>query len=140
MNDDIISFYNIENITDIYESIDRINDKCTHYDASKIVYKILKNMYRYIGDNKWEFLDKQDNQWKIDTVRRKLKTDIKTVVADIITKRYLYLYINNINNDDFYNKYTLNKMLSFSYKMKNDKFISVVIKEAQSFFDIHRYD
>jgi hypothetical protein len=97
-------------------------------------------MYHYIGDNKWEFLDKQDNQWKIDTRRRKLKTDIKTVVADIITKRYLYLYINNINNDDFYNKYTLNKMLSFSYKMKNDKFISVVIKEAQSFFDIHRYD
>ena len=145
MNDDVIQLYNITNIDEINRCIDRLPEGLTHYDAAMIVYMVLKNMYKYYGKNKWEYFDLRDGMWKIDIYRNRLKADIRTVVSDAFLKRSMYWY--NISKEGCYDvndmnakNYISNRILQHSAKMQNDKFISVVIREARGFFDIHRYD
>jgi hypothetical protein len=144
MNADVIQLYNIDNIEELNRCIDRLHETLTHYDAAIIVFMILKRMYRYIGHSRWEYYDVQDRQWKIDDCKRKMRSDIKLIVSDFLLSRSLYWYELSMQctdlNDRNAKHYNSNKLLTFSVKMKNDKFISVVIKEAQSFFDIHRDD
>jgi hypothetical protein len=144
MNDDVIQLYNIRNIDEINQYIDRMPDSLTHYDASIIIYMILKNMYRYIGNGRWEYMHLSLQMWKADDYKRKMKSDIRTIVSDVFLKRSMYWYdlskeCSDINEKNAKN-YVSNKFLYFSSKMQNDKFISIVIKEAQAFFDIHRND
>jgi hypothetical protein len=144
MNDDVIQSYGIDNVDEINRCIDRMYHTLTHYDAAIIVFMILKRMYRYIGKGRWEYYDAQDRLWKIDDCKRKIRSDIRILVSDCFIKRSLYWYNLSLQCTDLNDKnakhYTSNKILTFSTKMQNDKFISVVIKEAQPFFDIHKDD
>lgn len=136
------------NSTSEYEDINIYIDRCnvdfTHYDIAMIVHKVFKHMYRFIGNKQWEYFDLKDKTWIIDDKNKKLKFDIKTIICDLFTTRSLYWFeqstqYNDINSDIFA-KIMSDKMLKISDKLKDDKYISVVIKEAACFFDIYKYD
>ena len=73
--------------------------------------------------------------------KKKLKSDIKTVIADLFISRAMYWYgeSNKVRdiNQEIHVKFMSEKMLRASHKIRNDKFIDVVIREAKPFFDIH---
>ena len=135
---------NINTSDDIFNIIDRCNTNLTHYDVAVIVSIVFKNVYRYIGNRNWEYLN-SSNEWVPDNKARILKMDIKTQISNLFTTRSLYWY--NISdeshvdiNSEIHAKMMSQKMLKAAYKLKDNKFISVVIKEARSFFDIHIND
>lgn len=138
---------NADNINipdDIFTIIDRCNINLTHYDVAVIVSIAFKNVYRYIGNRNWEYLN-SSNEWVSDHKASKLKMDIKTVISNLFTIRSLHWY--NVSdeqrsdiNSEVHAKLMSQKMLKAGHRLKDDKFISVVIKEARSFFDIHRND
>jgi hypothetical protein len=122
--------------------IDQCNYNLTHYDVSVIVHKVFKSMYRYKGSNQWEYFDNNDMLWKDDKQKRKFRHDIKTVVSDLFITRYMHWYAmsNSVQSDvnsQVHAKFMADKMFRISYKLKDDKFLSIVIKEAQPFFDIY---
>ena len=137
---------NADNINipcDIFTIIDRCNTNLTHYNVAIIVSIAFKNVYRYIGNKNWEYLN-SSNDWVPDNKASKLKMDIKTVISNLFTTRSLYWYNISDNhvdiNSEIHAKLMSQKMLKAGHRLKDDKFISVVIKEARSFFDIHRND
>ncbi len=128
---------------DINNYIDQSNYHITHYDIAIIVHKVFKSYYRYIGQNKWEFFDKNENIWKSNG-KKNLRIDIKTIISDLFITRSLYWYnfshdVQDINTE-IHVKLMADKMLKISNKLKDNVFVSVVIKEAQPFFDIHNND
>lgn len=131
-------------MTEINSCIDRCNSSITHYDISIIVFKVLKDDFRYIGSKQWEYYDKTCKTWKNDEKADRLRCQIKTIISDLFTRRALFWYAESSKNDDvnseIHSKFMSEKMLNVSSKLKNNNFISVVIREAQSFFDIHNND
>lgn len=129
---------------DINKYIDKSNNHFTHYDMSIIVNKVFKNLYRYIGANQWEYFDINEKIWKYDKKKTKFKIDIQTIIADIYITRYIYwcsmISTNNDINSNIHSQFMADKMFKASYKLKDNKFITTVIKEAQPFFDIHNND
>jgi hypothetical protein len=128
-------------IGDINEYIDKCNLELTHYDVSLIVHKVFKDKYRYKGDKQWEYYDTRNGEWVIDKKSDKLKMDIKTIISDLFSHRALYWYneshkCDNINSE-IHAKIMSEKLLNAGYKLKNNNFILIVIREAQSFFDYH---
>jgi len=126
-------------INDINDYIDKCNYNLTHYDVSLIVHKVFKDKYKYIGDKQWTYYDNNDNVWKNDKKNEKMKFDIKTIISDLFVTRSLHWYkesqkCDNIN-DEIHAKMMSEKMIDASYKLKNNSFILIVIREAQSFFD-----
>jgi hypothetical protein len=126
---------------DVYTYVDRFNSNFTHYDISTLVHKVFKNNYRYMGGRRWEYLDLSDQTWKHDLKSRRLATDIKVIISDLFVQRALYWYdksqeITNIDSE-IHSKIMSEKMLKASVKLKNQTFISTVIKEARSFFDFN---
>ena len=109
----------------------------SHYDISLTIYEILKNDYRYIGNKNWEYYDISDNIWKIDDKIIKFKFDIKNIVANYFVTRSLYWEekskVNNINIS-IDNQLRATKLLQYSYKLKDDKYILSIIKEAKQLF------
>lgn len=129
---------------DIYIYIDRCNVEFTHYDIAIIVYKVFKKMYRYIGNKQWEYFDISTKKWAIDDKNKKLKLDIKTIICDLFTTRSIYWYDKSSTcsdiDSDIFAKMKSEKMLNVGLKLKDDKYISIVIKEASSFFDYQKND
>lgn len=130
--------------SNINRTIDRCHCNLTHFDIARIVHKIFKSHYRYIGKKKWEYLDIQDNTWKLDHNKNKLKSDIKNIVSDMFLKRSLHwLSLSQLYTDinqQIQANIMYEKLVFASYKLKNYNFISTVIKEAIPFFDIHNDD
>lgn len=128
----------------INSDIDRCNSSITHYDISIIVFKVLKDDFRYIGSKQWEYYDKISKTWINDEKADRLRFQIKTIISDLFTKRALFWYAESSKcedvNSEIHSKFMSEKMLNISSKLKNNNFISVVIREAQSFFDIHNND
>lgn len=133
---------NFTNIDNINSSIDRCNHNTSPYDISVIVHRCFKNEYRYMGNTQWEYFDIVTNEWKKDKKASKLKEAVKNTISDLFTIRSMYWYSQceeNINTE-IHSKYMAEKLSRISYQLKLPKFISVVIKEARSFFDIYAND
>ena len=128
-------------IHDINDYIDKCNHNLTHYDISLIVFKVFKNKYRYMGDKQWQYYDHVAMEWKNDKRTERFKSGIKMVVSDLFSTRALYWYNQSQKcqdiNCEIHAKFMSEKMLNASYKLKLNTFISIVIREAQSFFDYH---
>lgn len=134
---------NIEDIEKLNEYIDNCNIKLSHYDMAYVLSKIYNNKYRYLGKKKWEYYD-DDNTWKDDENKKHLIKDIKNNLSNMFVKRsshWLEMSLNEkcVNHEILY-KIKSNKLLTAANYLKDDKYISIVIKEATSFFDIHSND
>lgn len=132
------------NIEDVNNCIDRCSFNLTHFDVANIIYKIFKNKYRYIGNRKWEYYDTTEKKWLRDHKKVKFKSDIKIIVSDLFIQRSVYWKQQSLQekdiNTEIHAKMRSENMVMSSYKLKNEGFISVVIKEAQSFFDVFNVD
>ena len=124
-----------------YDIINNYIDCCigsngSHFDISLVIYNILKDEYRYIGNNIWEY--KNNDDWLIDEKNVRLKYSIKTTVNNFFIERSKY-WIEKTNDNDINieidNKLKSLKILQFSNKLKDDKFILQIIKEVKQFYD-----
>lgn len=107
----------------------------THYDIAFVVHKYLKDKHRYVNNNTWEYLS--DTGWASDIKNLNLIYSIRTIVCSAFTQRSLYWA--DANNTDANSKYQdtefiSNKLLLISSKLKENKYISVLIKECKQFF------
>ena len=117
-----------------------IGSSGSHYDIALTIYQILKNDYRYIGNNIWQNFNKNTNIWENDDKNKKIKYDIKSIVCEKFISRSLY-WIEKSKEKDISTNVSLDhqlrsaKLLQCSYKLKDDKFILVILKEAKELFD-----
>ena len=113
---------------DINNCIDLSVINNTDYDISLVIFTILKGKYKYIKNNMWEYLDKNNN-WVCDIKQNNLKYSIKTEVYTYFIKRAIEL-CDKSNDANIMS----NKLLIISSKLKEDKYISTMIKESRQFF------
>ena len=113
---------------DINNCIDLCVMNNTDYDISQVVFKILEGKYRYISNNTWEYLDK-DNNWVSDIKQSNFKYSIKTEVYTHFIKRAIELCDKTGDTNIM-----SGKLLDISLKFKEDKYISMIIKESRQFF------
>jgi hypothetical protein len=130
------------------EDIDTCILNNTHYDIANVVYTILKDKHRYT-DNTWEYLkdakvwDATDatsdaKVWEVDANSERFIYSIRTIVCRAFTKRSLYWM--DIKDDERYpdTEIISNKLLNISSKLKDNKYICVLIKECKQFFVYER--
>ena len=115
--------------------IDRCIFNCSHYDIACIIYMYLKDKHRYIKNNTWEYLNSL-NEWIVDVNYQQIIYSIRTIVCSAFTERSLYWA--NIKTDPKYQDTEVisNKLLIISSKLKDNKYISMLIKECKQFFII----
>ena len=139
------------------EEIDTCILNNTHYDIANVVYTFLKDKHRYT-DNTWEYLKDADVAaadaatasddatdatdaaavWEADANSERLIYSIRTIVCRAFTKRSLYWL--DIKDDERYpdTEIISNKLLNISSKLKDNKYICVLIKECKQFFVYER--
>lgn len=127
------------------EEIDTCILNNTHYDIANVVYTFLKDKHRYT-DNTWEYLkaadatdaDAAEAVWETDANSERLIYSIRTIVCRAFTKRSLYWL--DTKDDERYpdTEIISNKLLNISSKLKDNKYICVLIKECKQFFVYER--
>ena len=121
-------------------TIEKYIDCCiingSHYDVSLACVEVLKEQYKYVGNNTWKYF--KDDEWHIDEKQNNLKYAIRTIVCNAFIQRSLFWENKstqatdmNIAIDD---KFRSNKLLTISSKLKEDKYILTIIKESKQFF------
>ena len=110
---------------DILTHIDLCVSDSTDYDIACVVHKCLKDSHRYVKDNIWEYL--KSSEWVVDKNAKEFNA---------FTKRSLYW--GDIKECDKYQDTEVIsiKLLQISSKLKDNKYISILIKECKLFFAI----
>ena len=130
----------------------------SHFDIANVIHYYLKDKHRYAENNVWEYLKTdattKKQSWELDVVNKEFMYSIKTIVCRAFTVRSLYWA--NVNNDgcesgdgsesgvsgsggssssDYPDTEMISlKLLNISSKLKDNKYISVLIKECKQFF------
>jgi hypothetical protein len=115
----------------------------SHYDIANVVYKYLKDKHRYVENNTWEYLKTiegpegtkgTEGTWEIDINNKQLIYSIRTTICSAFTDRSLYWA--DVKKSDVYPDTELIsiKLLNISSKLKDNKYICVLIKECKQFF------
>ena len=135
-----------ETSEDITKYIDMCIFNSSHYDIANVVYKYLKDKHRYVENNTWEYLKTNANTkgtegpegpegtWEIDINNKQLIYSIRTTICSAFTDRSLYWA--DVKKSDIYPDTELIsiKLLNISSKLKDNKYICVLIKECKQFF------
>jgi len=120
--------------------MDNIIDGCitnnSDYDIANVIYISLKNNFRYIENNVWEYLE--DNKWYIDKKNEKLKNAIKTIVCKYFIERSIF-WAKKTEKVNSKSDIISSKLLFIGTKLKEDKYISNIIKECKQFFINNEY-
>ena len=121
----------------INKLIDNCIDTNSDYNIALVLFNVFKNDYRYIGNKIWQYYNYDTNSWLIDNNCTKFKHDIDTIISNKFIDRILYY--SNLSNDN-YDINTdipliINKLLLSSNKLKNEKYIITIIKEARALFE-----
>ena len=127
----------------------------SHFDIANVIHYYLKDKHRYAENNVWEYLKTdattKKQSWELDVDNKEFMYSIKTIVCRAFTVRSLYWA--NVNNDgsdgsdgsvsgvsgvsgsDYPDTEMISlKLLNISSKLKDNKYISVLIKECKQFF------
>ena len=114
----------------------------SHFDIANVIHYYLKDRHRYAENNVWEYLKTdattKKQSWELDVVNKEFMYSIKTIVCRAFTVRSLYWA--NVNNDggdggNYPDTEMISlKLLNISSKLKENKYISVLIKECKQFF------
>ena len=132
------------------EEIDTCILNNTHYDIANVVYKFLKDKHRYT-DNTWEYLKTAEatadaaeateatpEVWEVDANSERFIYSIRTIVCRAFTKRSLY-WLDRKDDERYPDTEIIsNKLLNISSKLKDNKYICVLIKECKQFFVYER--
>ena len=125
---------------EINKLIDNITIDISDYNIAILISSILKNKYKYIGNNKWEYYDNKQESWINDIKNKKFISDINTNITNLVLNRIYYyekLKKININNIDLYNSYDISnkKLLNIISKFHNKKYLNSIIREVKPFFN-----
>lgn len=116
-----------------------INSNGAHYDISLVINEILKNDFRYIGNNIWEYKN-ENNEWVIDDKNKRLKYDIKTKAVNYFLERAKYWSDQSNKDEDKNIKFDCKlkelRILQITNKINDAKFLLLVIKEIKQFYNI----
>lgn len=127
--------------TDIY--MDACIFNSSHYDIAFVVHKYLKDKHRYVKNNTWEYLAIKTNdttgtadaaEWLVDINNQQFTYSIRTIVCSAFTERSLYWADVKDNSKYQDTEIISNKLLLISSKLKDNKYISILIKECKQFF------
>ena len=117
--------------------MENIIDACitcnTDYDIANAIHKILIDKYKYIENNTWEYFDDISNKWNIDIKNKNFKNAIKNDVCKEFIQRSIY-WANKTKTVNSKTDIMSSKLLFIGNKMKDDKYISNIIKECKQFF------
>jgi len=116
----------------------------THFDIANVIHKILSGKFRYTGDT-WQYLKTAAAtsdaanavaEWDTDVNSERFIYAIRTLVCGAFTRRSLYWADTSIEKDERYTdtEVVSTKLLSISSKLKDNKYICVLIKECKQFF------
>lgn len=116
-----------------------ISSNGSHYDISLTIYEILKNKFRYVGTNNWEYYDDINKIWKIDDKTERFKYNIRNVVSNFFIARSIFWDKKSKEETDNCNisidhQLRSVRLLQCSLKLKDNKYILTIIKEAKQFF------
>lgn len=119
----------------ITKYIDACIFNSSHYDIANVIYIFLKDKHRYIKNNTWEYLN-SSSKWVADINNEHITYSIRTIVCTAFTERSIYWA--NMKTDPKYKDTELIsiKLLIVSSKLKDNKYISTLIKECKQFFII----
>lgn len=125
---------------EINKLIDNITIDISDYNIAILISSILKNKYKYIGNNKWVYYSFDENIWLNDIKNKKLINDINFNITNLILNRINYyddLKTHYINDIDKYNNYEIinKKLLFIINKLNNKKYINSIIKEVRPFLN-----
>ena len=124
------------------QSISKYIDMCifnsTHFDIANVVHIYLKDKHRYVENNTWEYLKTDpitgSSEWVIDDNNGQLSYSIRTIVCRAFTDRSLY-WADTKESDKYPDTEIIsNRLLNISSKLKDNKYICVLIKECKQFF------
>jgi len=133
-------------MNDINNHIDICVSNNLHYDIALVCYKCLKDKHRYVSktsssssssdtnNNTWEYLT--NAVWTTDVNNKQLIYSIRTIVCIAFTKRSLYWEDERENEKYPDTSVIASKLLQISSKLKDNKYILVLIKECKQFFMI----
>lgn len=132
-------------INDINNHIDMCVSNNSHYDIALVCYKCLKDKHRYGSNgsndnhnNTWEYSTTSAaiTKWTTDVNSKQLIYSIRTIVCRAFTLRAMY-WEDARDNEKYPDTAVIAiKLLQISSKLKDNKYISVLIKECKQFFMI----
>ena len=134
-------------MNDINNNIDICVSNNSHYDIALVCYKCLKDKHRYgsngsndnnHNNNTWEYSTTSASitKWTTDVNSKQLIYSIRTIVCRAFTLRAMYW--EDVRDNEKYpdTGVIASKLLQISSKLKDNKYISVLIKECKQFFMI----
>jgi hypothetical protein len=132
-------------MNDINNHIDMCVSNNSHYDIALVCYKCLKDKHRYGSNhnnnnhnNTWEYstTTAATTKWTTDVNNKQLIYSIRTIVCRAFTLRAMYW--EDVRDNEKYPDTAViaSKLLQISSKLKDNKYISVLIKECKQFFMI----
>jgi hypothetical protein len=131
-------------MNDINNHIDMCVSNNLHYDIALVCYKCLKDKHRYgsngsnDNNNTWEYstTTAATTKWTTDVNSKQLIYSIRTIVCRAFTLRAMY-WEDARDNEKYPDTGVIaSKLLQISSKLKDNKYISVLIKECKQFFMI----
>lgn len=132
-------------MNDINNHIDMCVSNNSHYDIALVCYKCLKDKHRYgsndnnhNNNNTWEYstTTAATTKWTTDVNSKQLIYSIRTIVCRAFTLRAMY-WEDARDNEKYPDTGVIaSKLLQISSKLKDNKYISVLIKECKQFFMI----
>ena len=134
-------------MNDINNHIDMCVSNNSHYDIALVCYKCLKDKHRYGSNgsngsndtnNTWEYstTTAATTKWTTDVNSKQLIYSIRTIVCRAFTLRAMY-WEDARDNEKYPDTAVIaSKLLQISSKLKDNKYISVLIKECKQFFMI----
>lgn len=137
-------------MNDINNHIDMCVSNNSHYDIALVCYKCLKDKHRYgsndsngsngsnHNNNTWEYstTTAATTKWTTDVNSKQLIYSIRTIVCRAFTLRAMY-WEDARDNEKYPDTAVIaSKLLQISSKLKDNKYISVLIKECKQFFMI----
>jgi hypothetical protein len=150
MDEDCFAIPDIAKNASDMAAIDTCIFKSTHYDIANVVHIYLKDRHRYTENNIWEYLKTdattKNQSWEIDVDNKELIFSIRTIVCNAFTERSLYWEnakdgsgSGGSGDSCGYSRYLDTdiisvKLLNISSKLKDNKYICVLIKECKQFF------
>jgi hypothetical protein len=108
----------------------------SHYDIASFIYKdeFIINNFKYDENvSKWFQMDLKKKEWVEDKKAKKLGDEIKTRIVNKFIKLHQEISNNGEGNEDL-NEVRSIFFLETAFKLKQEKYVRLVIKELKQFY------
>lgn len=109
----------------------------SHYDIASFIYKdeFIINNFKYDENvSKWFKMDLKKKEWVEDTKAKKLGDEIKTRIVNKFIKLHQEISNNGNGEIDEIGEVRSIFFLETAFKLKQEKYVRLVIKELKQFY------